>query len=257
MSRHHHCLNCNEPVPKAFCPNCGQKSDTHRITVKHFVFHDIVHGVWHFERGILFTLKESLVRPGQAALDYISGKRIRYYNVFYLSLLIIALNVLLLHLYDGLKSPTTFEQPQKDTYNVAKFFTENVKVILFSIVPVLGLIAFIIFRRLKLNIAEHFIVGGICLLGMLQLTVLFCFVNFLTEQFYWTIFGILEVFIFFLIPLFPIWTYYDLIRKTYSRWGTFWRILVFYLLVFIVIILILSGIIHLLTKGTGDFYINI
>ena len=39
-----------------------------------------------------------MLRPGQAALDYISGKRVKYYNVFYLSLLVLAVNILLLHL---------------------------------------------------------------------------------------------------------------------------------------------------------------
>lgn len=83
-----------------FCPSCGQKTDTHRIVLKHFIFHDLIHGVWHLEKVIVFTLKETILRPGQAALDYISGKRIKYYNVFYLSLLVIAVNILLLHLRD-------------------------------------------------------------------------------------------------------------------------------------------------------------
>lgn len=222
----------------------------------HF-FHDILHGVWHFERGILFTLKEALVRPGQAAFDYISGKRIRYYNVFYLSLLIIALNVLLLHIYDELKPAYIYDSPKKEAPSLNDFFAENVKIILFSIVPVLGIIAFIIFRRLKLNIAEHFIVAGMALLGMLQLTVLFCFMNFLNEQLVWNVFGILEVFTFFLIPLFPIWAYYNLIRKSYSSLGTFWRIAVFYFLVLILIILILSAIIYIITNGKYEFYINL
>lgn len=64
--------------------------------------HDLLHGIWHLEKGILFTIKETFMRPGQAALDYITGKRIRYYNVFYLSLLVIALNLLLSHLYETL-----------------------------------------------------------------------------------------------------------------------------------------------------------
>ena len=44
--------------------------------MKHFVMHDLLHGVWHLEKGILFTLKETIIRPGQAALDYIKGKRV-------------------------------------------------------------------------------------------------------------------------------------------------------------------------------------
>ena len=90
---HTYCLNCNFDVDNKFCPSCGQKTDTHRIVMKHFVMHDLLHGVWHLEKGILFTLKETIIRPGQAALDYINGKRVRYYNVFYLALLVIGLNI--------------------------------------------------------------------------------------------------------------------------------------------------------------------
>ena len=82
MSHTTSCLNCNENLIGKFCYNCGQKSDTHRITLKHFIFHDVLHGVWHIEKGIIFTIKESKTRPGKAALDYISGKRMRYHNFF-------------------------------------------------------------------------------------------------------------------------------------------------------------------------------
>src|SRR5690606_21269807 len=76
------CLNCGKQLTDKFCSGCGQKSDTHRISFKHFIAHDVLHGTFHIEKGILFTAKEALVRPGKAALDYIAGKRIKYYNVF-------------------------------------------------------------------------------------------------------------------------------------------------------------------------------
>ena len=81
------CLNCGKELTDKYCSGCGQKADTHRITFKNFLFHDLLHGNFHIERGILFAAKEALIRPGKAALDYISGKRKRYYNVFYLILL--------------------------------------------------------------------------------------------------------------------------------------------------------------------------
>ena len=80
----HNCLNCGKRLTDAFCSGCGQKADTHRITFKNFIFHDVLHGTFHLDRGILFTVKQALTRPGQAALDYISGKRKPFYNVFYL-----------------------------------------------------------------------------------------------------------------------------------------------------------------------------
>lgn len=83
------CLNCDTPLGGKFCYECGQKSDTHRITARHFIFHDLVHGVWHLDKGLLFTLKETFTRPGYAAMDYINGKRVRYYNIFYLMILVL------------------------------------------------------------------------------------------------------------------------------------------------------------------------
>ena len=128
--------------------------------------HDLLHGVWHLEKGILFTLKETITRPGQAALDYIKGKRIRYYNVFYLALLVIGLNILLLHFKDiQLEKTAEVVNNNKNTLN--DFVSKYSKIILFCIVPIFSINAKLIFKRLKLNIAEHFILGGITLLGLL------------------------------------------------------------------------------------------
>lgn len=69
-----YCLNCDKVLTDQFCSGCGQKADTHRISFKNFISHDVLHGTFHLEKGMLFTAKQALVRPGQAALDYISGK---------------------------------------------------------------------------------------------------------------------------------------------------------------------------------------
>ncbi len=84
-------LNCGKKLTDTYCAGCGQKADTHRISFRHFISHDLLHGTFHLEKGIFFTAKEALIRSGKAALDYISGKRIRYYNVFLLVLMTIGL----------------------------------------------------------------------------------------------------------------------------------------------------------------------
>ena len=256
MSTPTHCLNCNEPVLKKYCPNCGQKTDMHRITFKHFIFHDLLHGVWHLEKGILFTLKEAFVRPGQAALDYISGKRVRYYNVFYLSLLMIGLHYLLLNLYEHFRDEAVNVDPQSGP-NFNTFFNENAKFILFSIVHILGLNGYLFFKRLQLNLAEHLIIAGICLLGMLELTLLFSFLNFLNEKLILgEVLGMLEVFAFFGIVLYPIWVYSNAIKKVYFKWAKFWRITLFYGFVFLQIVIILYMILSRLGNGE-TVYINL
>lgn len=90
------CLNCEKELTDEFCSGCGQKSDTHRISFGNFIFHDVLHGTFHIEKGMLFTAKQALLSPGKAALDYISGKRKRYYNVFYFILIAIGWLLLLI-----------------------------------------------------------------------------------------------------------------------------------------------------------------
>ncbi|WP_309641371.1 DUF3667 domain-containing protein [Flavobacterium sp.] len=249
------CLNCNAETTNHFCSNCGQKTDTHRITLKHFLLHDMMHGIWHLEKGILFTIKETFVRPGQAALDYIHGKRIRYYNVFYLAILIIGLGLLLGHLYESMHPIK--EDTANDTIEVTLFFKNNLKIILLSIVPILGIVAFLIFKRLQLNLAEHFIMSGISLLGMLIINVVLSLFDFLEggfDFFGWSV--TIQITIFISMLLFPVWTYYNATKNLYTFFGFLWRIVVFYVCVLSILSLIVTIIVYTLTNGKTQFYIN-
>jgi hypothetical protein len=246
------CLNCGRSVNAKFCEACGQKTDTHRITVSNFIAHDLLHGVWHLEKGILFTLKEALIRPGQAALDYIKGKRIRYYNVFYLSLLIIALNILLVRFYNKILADnytTTTESVE-----VFRFLRENLKLLLLGIVPVLALNAKLIFRRLNLNIAEHFIVGGMTLLGILIISIIFFFLNFIVHYVNSDFMGLILSGFFFLMILFPLWSYANAIKGLYRSFGMFWRVALFYFISILELIFLL-GLIVWAATGQTEIYV--
>ncbi|RZM22334.1 MAG: DUF3667 domain-containing protein [Pedobacter sp.] len=69
------CKNCNAEVESNFCPNCGQPASLKRID-GHYIVHEIEH-ILHVERGILFTVKELIVNPGQNIRDYLSENRSR------------------------------------------------------------------------------------------------------------------------------------------------------------------------------------
>jgi hypothetical protein len=62
-------------MSEKFCPNCGQSEKPKRIDF-HYVKHEIEH-VLHFEKGILFTIKELLARPGESIREFISDDRNR------------------------------------------------------------------------------------------------------------------------------------------------------------------------------------
>lgn len=69
------CINCNNKVNSKFCPDCGQPAELKRID-GHYIIHEIEH-VLHFEKGIFYTIKELLIRPGKSVREFISENRNR------------------------------------------------------------------------------------------------------------------------------------------------------------------------------------
>lgn len=70
------CLNCRATLAGPFCHACGQAAHVHR-TLGAF-FHDLLHGVFHFEGRIWRTLPMLALHPGELTRRYIEGQRARY-----------------------------------------------------------------------------------------------------------------------------------------------------------------------------------
>lgn len=73
------CNNCEATFDSKFCPDCGQKSAIHRITVGGVV-HDLIHALTHADKGFLLLSKDLITRPGFVARAYVEGKRKKYFN---------------------------------------------------------------------------------------------------------------------------------------------------------------------------------
>jgi len=69
------CKNCNSEVMQNYCPDCGQPKHLKRID-SHYIVHEIEH-VLHFERGILYTIRELLTKPGENVKRFVSENRSR------------------------------------------------------------------------------------------------------------------------------------------------------------------------------------
>jgi hypothetical protein len=66
------CLNCGTRLVGKHCHACGQVAHVHR-TLAAF-FHDLLHGVFHFEGRIWRTLPLLAWRPGRLTREYIDGR---------------------------------------------------------------------------------------------------------------------------------------------------------------------------------------
>lgn len=71
-----HCLNCGAELTGAYCNQCGQHAHVHR-TLSAF-FHDLLHGVFHFEGKFWNTLPLLAWKPGEVTRRYIDGQRARF-----------------------------------------------------------------------------------------------------------------------------------------------------------------------------------
>jgi hypothetical protein len=70
------CLNCGAALRGEFCHACGQKAHVHR-TLTAF-WHDLLHGVLHFEGKIWRTLPLLAWKPGDLTRRYVAGERARF-----------------------------------------------------------------------------------------------------------------------------------------------------------------------------------
>ncbi len=93
------CLNCGTPLIGSHCYNCGQAAHVHR-TLGAF-FHDLIHGVFHFEGKIWRTLPMLAWNPGRLTREYIDGRRASYVSPIALFLFVVFLTFALFNLNSG------------------------------------------------------------------------------------------------------------------------------------------------------------
>lgn len=241
------CLNCGKELADKFCSGCGQKADTHRISLKNFILHDLLHGAFHIERGMLFTAKQALLRPGKAALDYISGKRKRYYNVFLLILITIGFMLFFRHLYEELvislgrkwvENPPDLNEASK---TIDEIISQKSKLLIFLFVPFSALNSLLLFRRKKLNLSEHSIIAGMILLGILLLSTLgnLLFYFDLIIEFSDIVANIISLCTIGLILIHIGHGYVNAFGNDYTKLGIAYRIVLYFMLICFEILLLL------------------
>jgi Skp family chaperone for outer membrane proteins len=93
------CLNCGCDLIGDYCHCCGQQAHVHR-TVGAF-WHDLLHGVLHFEGKIWRTLPMLALRPGELTRRYIAGERAKFVSPLALFLFSVFLMFAVFHAVGG------------------------------------------------------------------------------------------------------------------------------------------------------------
>lgn len=148
-----HCLNCGSPIPQQarFCPQCSQRADTARLTVRDLV-RELMHAFLNVERGPLAMLRALVTRPGRMARDYVEGRRRRYYGPFATLVVLVGATALIVNMAD-------YEMLAHDGFAVpaTDLLQRHFNLLLLVQLPLLGAICALVFRSARLTLPEHMV----------------------------------------------------------------------------------------------------
>lgn len=154
------CLNCDEPLSANYCGNCGQKATTHRYSLKHFIEHDLIHSIWHVDRGIFFTIKELFTQPGHSIRGFIDGKRANYFPYLTLIVLLVGMDHFLTEFTSIRLADLITESNKAFMTEFEKFYEHYPKLFILSTIPIYSFFSFLWFRKAKQNFTEHLILNS-------------------------------------------------------------------------------------------------
>lgn len=171
------CKNCAAEFDSKFCPYCGQKAKTGRITINQVV-KDLQNQVVHIEQGFLFTVRELVLRPGIMVRDYLAGKRVKHVKpvkflvwATAISFLVVKLLGFQEYIINQVKAQQNLQDNTPALERVQKmsdWINAHPSVIMLFTVPFIGLASWLLFRKRGYYYAEHFTAAAY-LMGMINL----------------------------------------------------------------------------------------
>lgn len=165
------CKNCDTLTPGNFCPNCGQKSTTAKITFRN-LSKDFLATILNLDAPVYKTIARLSTRPGALIRSYIRGKRKSFYNPLRYLVFSMALYLLVKVLIDfdpvatfnAMKgaessytvSSSTVSEPSLDA---GQFFSRNINILIFILSFTFAAVAKLFFWRSGITLAEYMVLG--------------------------------------------------------------------------------------------------
>ncbi|MGV3609578.1 MAG: DUF3667 domain-containing protein [Fluviicola sp.] len=163
----HNCKNCTTPLEGKYCSNCGQSADTHKLNF-HYMWHDIQHGLLHFDKGIFFTTKELFSRPGHSIREFLEGKRVKHFKPLSMVIVLASIYAFLLHslhidmeadisIRNGNAAPNAAEM---GALSITDWMSSHYALTRLISIPFLALGVWLCFLRQSYNFVEHLVVSA-------------------------------------------------------------------------------------------------
>jgi hypothetical protein len=154
------CKNCGLDVDDIYCGHCGQKAEAERISF-HYIGHEVLHFVTHFEKGFLFTSWNMLARPGRVVTDFVKGKRKIYQPPVSFFLIWITLYLLLLYFVEKVFGENVVIDYKEyfGPSSTTKFAISHLSLVLLVVLPFQALYFYWLVGWKKYNYFESFVVA--------------------------------------------------------------------------------------------------
>ncbi len=161
------CKNCGQHVENHnFCPNCGAKKITNRITPKHLIS-EFIERFFNLDNSFIRTFIHLFTKPEEVIGGYINGLRKRYihaFGYFAISATIMGFYSFVVkgRLGDLMTNPlnSSLSMEQIETQNsIVDFIFQYQTLLNFLLIPILALLSRIVFLNYKkYNLTEHLVI---------------------------------------------------------------------------------------------------
>ncbi|MBW1298552.1 DUF3667 domain-containing protein [Aquimarina litoralis] len=159
-----HCKNCGYEINNfSYCPNCGAKKITKRITFKNLT-QEFSDRFLNLDNSVIRTFIHLFTKPKDVIDGFIHGLRKRYVNVFSyfaISLTIASLYTFILKKYkDDIFANVMTTEEQMEVSKIASDISfEYQSLTSFLTIPILALISrLVFFNYKKYNLTEHLVI---------------------------------------------------------------------------------------------------
>ena len=162
------CANCGAPLTGAFCSVCGQKADTQRLSLQTLAG-NLLRAIYDMDSKVWRTILDLTKNPGQVALDYIHGGRVRYVNPVKYFITVYAISIALSVVTGELDQSIQYSQQQggygelneeqkalvqEGLADVNEMLTKRMDLVAFLMVPLIAVFTRLHNFRSGKNLAE-------------------------------------------------------------------------------------------------------
>ncbi len=156
------CRNCGAALTGIHCSVCGQKAKTGRLTVRH-ALRAVTGEVLELESPLLRTAWNLTWRPGWVCAEYIAGRRTSLTNPFKYALIMGALVVIMLEIFNVQLGDIVTEpfgassEGRGEMQAMVDWMQRYTQLVLLLVTPMLAVLLRLFFIWIDRNIAEHLV----------------------------------------------------------------------------------------------------